>query len=190
MTALTPRTTTVVLFQGDDLDPLVEKAQAVEKAARDLTPRRLGDGPTEDANSPVSVAAESFNEFMDAANERAVKVTLTALRRKAFRALLNEHPPRTVQGDEVPETHPDDIDAGFNTETFGDALVPACMSEEFGTLEQRVEFVDNISDGDFAKLYNAALSLNKALGPDPKARISWPIEPISGGISTSPARSD
>lgn len=180
---ITPRTTVVTLLQGDDFDPIVENAEAVDKAARSVAPMRLGDTTDE-----VSEATESFNEFMETANDRALKVRLTALGRKAYRSLLNEHPVRMVDSEDGPVTHKDDANWGFNRETFGDALVPLCMGDEFGTLEEREAFLDSLADADFSKLYFAAINLNQGPGPDPKARLSSPRAPTSDETSSSPAR--
>ncbi|RNL66240.1 hypothetical protein EFK50_01030 [Nocardioides marmoriginsengisoli] len=205
MGAIKPRTTTVILFQGDDLDPMTEKAQAVEKAVKSAAPARVGDA--EDPN--LTKSTTSFDEFMDEATERAEKVTLTALARKAYRVLLNAHPPRMVENEDGPPTpHPEDAAKGFNRETFGDDLVPVSMhlgrigdddearkvildqvvERTYVPPTDIVELTDSVSDGDFSKLYAAAVNLNQSPGPDPKVRLSSHLAPTSDETSTSPAR--
>lgn len=155
-----PRTTEVVLFQGDDLDPIETLRAKVEEAAlvSDGTSRRLND-------DPVLSAAQEYDAFVDAAIERAVKVTLQALGRKQYRGLVEKHPPR-------PENE-GDKEWGFNSDTFGDDLVPACIADgQFESARDMDAFLDDLSDGDWSRLVSAALMLNQGSGPDPKARLS------------------
>lgn len=208
MTAsLKPRTTTVLIFQGDDLDPISERAAQVEQTVTSATSLRLGD----DIDPAIAESTKAFDDLMDAANERAVKVTLAALGRKAYRKLFNDHPPRMVPNDEgIPVPHPEDAQRGFNRETFGDDLVP--VSIHLGRLDDDsdaradiiravtegtysppadiVEFVDDVADGDYSRIYVAAINLNQSpgAGASPKVRLSSHLEQMSDETSGSPAR--
>ncbi len=178
------RTTTVLLFQGDDLDPIRDHADAVEKAVRSSGPARMGD----ELDPVISGTTQAFDEFLEAASERAVKVTLTAVGRRQYRDLLNAHPPRIqTNEDGANVAHPDDAGIGFNRQTFGDDLVPACMVDQ-GAPDEVAAFLDELSDGDFSKLYSAAVTLNQSAGPDPKTRLSSLVAPTSDETSDSPAR--
>lgn len=207
-TPLKTRTTMVVLFQGDDLDPITDRALEVQKVAQSTAPRRLGD-----ADTPLADATRSFDDFMEDANGRAVKVGLGALPRKAYGSLRNEHPPRMVQTPEGgQDVHADD-GHGFNLDTFGDELVPLCIQAYWKVFDEQVqaavvagedppsttavrfesdaavsEFLDSLSDGDWSKVYSAAWMLNQSPGPDPKVRLSSHLAPTSDETSTSPAR--
>lgn len=183
-TTLNRRTTTVILFQGDDLDPIADRLVAVQRAAATSSPRRLSE------EDPTSVSVHDYDAFMDKAVERAVKINLVALPRKAYRDLLAEHPVRLVPGEDGKQVpHEDDAPYGFNSETFGDSLVPACIADgQFDSDAERDAFVDDLSDGDFSKLYSAAIDLNRSLGPNPKARLSSHLEPTSEETSASPER--
>lgn len=213
-TTLKARTTVVTLFQGDDLDPITERAKDVKKVAESTIPRRIGDG-----DPALTEASKSFDDFMDDATGRAVLVGLAALPRKVFGALRAEHPPRMVadldpdapEGAEV--VHGGDARAGFNQDTLGDALVPVCMKRywkiadelaaaaaaagdeaappdvtRFESDEAIAEFLDDLADGDWAKVYSAAVMLNQSMGPDPKVRLSSHLAQTSDETSTSPAR--
>lgn len=131
MSDLKPRRTTVVLFQGDDLDPIAQRLADVQRLAASSA-RRIGDPEV------VGAASKSYDEFMDEATVRAVKVDLEAAPRKRYRALRNKHPVRMIPADPVDGTgggsaggqgpakmvpHEDDEPWGFNFETFGDAVL-------------------------------------------------------------------
>lgn len=179
-TTIKSRTTTVVLFQGDDLDPIEELRADVQEAAG------LADGNRRLGDDPVATAAQHYDEFVDEAVKRAVKVTLNAVGRKEFRALVEKHPPR-------PDNEVDD-GWGFNYETFADSLVPECFegaisetpenNPDVSSPNKRDAFLDALSDGDWSRLYSAALLLNQGSGPDPKARLSSRVAQTSGAIET------
>lgn len=179
-----PNTTVVTLLQGDDLDPIVDRARSVEREVQQQI-RRVGDSEPD-----VPPAVRDFDEFMDEANERAVKVRMTQLQpRSKYKTLRNEHPPRMVDGENGPTEHPQDAPWGFNRETFGEALVPLCVDlDQFDSETARQEFLDNLSDGWFTKLYSAAVSLNQGAGPDTKVRLSSSLAQTSDETSDSPAR--
>lgn len=179
---LSPRTTEVVLFQGDDYDAFAERLAAYERASRrTVVERRLTDA------APADVAAGEYDEFLAAAVNRAVKVTLRAMSPKKWRELVAAHPMR--------EDEPADR-MGFNIETLGDALVPASLvkavcgdeSEDFGSDAAREEFLESLTAGQWDQLYGAALALNTDAGPDPKARLSSTPVPTGDATSTSPKR--
>lgn len=181
---LKPNSTVVTLLQGDDLDRVAELLAAVTQAASLTSPSRIGDAdPTQDA-------IRAYDAFMDEASERAVKVELVALPRKRYREMVAAHPARMVPGPDGAEVvHEDDADAGFNTDTLGDDLVPLSFAPgQFGTDFERDEFVDALSDGQFSVLYSAALGLNRGFGPNPKARLSTHLAQTSGETSEPPER--
>lgn len=180
-----PNTTTVLLFQGDDLDPMNEHAQAIEAAVKSAPVSRVGDGA-----SPIHDSVHAFDEFMAAAVDRALKVRLTQMPRKQYRTLRNEHPARMRESEDGPVVSPDDAPWGFNRDTFGDALVPLSVDmDQFDGETSRDEFLDNLSDGWFNKLYSAAVTLNQSSGPtSPKAPLSLHLAPTSDETSTSPER--
>lgn len=167
MPELKPRTTTVVIYQGDDLDRLAELRRAVDVARRHDAEsegaRRGGDT----LEAPVAEAA--YDAFVDEAAERAVEVRLEAVGRKVFRNLIAEHPPREVEVDGKSVPHEDDALYEVNVESFPDALLPLSLrAPEFASEVERTRFLEDLSDGDFERLFNAAFWLNKAPGGDPK----------------------
>lgn len=179
MIELKPRTKTVSLFQGDDLVRHEELLAEMERAARGIsgTSARLGDDPKVAAR----MAAEAFNAFKDEAEERAAKLEIRALGRKAWRDLVANHPARG--GDDADEAQ------GFNVDTFADDLIPACIVEgQFPSVADRDAFLDDLPDGLWNLLYRECLTINQASGPDPKARLSLPPAPTGDETSESPGR--
>lgn len=205
--------TTVVLFQGGDLDPLEERRAAFQRATLDAlrssTPLRIGDDGEDDEGitSEADEKAREHDEFLEEALERATKVKIAALPRKAEAALILEHPPRsdvtapdtlgpegeTIDGD-VLETFPQDAAYGFNIESIAEPLVLGCLRawdgtdewppvrpddepRQFDTDADLQAFVDDLGDADFSRLFSAAVKLNRGGGPDPKVRLSSLLDP-------------
>jgi hypothetical protein len=200
VSTLNPRTATVVIYQGDDLERLGELKREADMAERlaqaDLdaarsrargAPLRGGDpDPVAEAEAAFEAAVaptrDAYDAFLDEAVERAVEVEVQALGRKRFRALVEKHPARmvTVEGKEV--AHEDDDGFGVDTTTFPDALLTyntdgkrTIVAPEF-TAGALADFLDEeVSDGDYEKLWQTAYYLNRSPGPDPKAtRYSAP----------------
>jgi hypothetical protein len=181
--SITPRTTTVTLYQGEDYDEFERLRVNVQVAAEQATSRRLAD------DDPVRVAAQEFDDFVQGpAKGRGVTLTVTAMPRrgeKGFRTLLAEHPPR--EGDET------DARYGFNYQTMADDLVPASLpAAQFGSIADREAFLDTVSDGDWTRLYNAAITVNQGGAPDPlvslAARLVSSDDPTSDEKSKQPQR--
>jgi hypothetical protein len=176
---ITRRTTKVVIYQGDDdarlaeLQERHEQAKA-QRAAEFATGTRRGSPESPDP-APFKAALE---DFITEAAERAEEIELEALGRRKFRELKAKHPARTEVGPDG-ETRPvrDDAPFGVNVTTFPDALL-AFDSEPYRTIkspvlteDERAEFLDDIADGEFEKLWLTAYYLNTAAGGDPKLSL-------------------
>jgi DNA-binding MarR family transcriptional regulator len=179
MGLLKPRTATVLIYQGDDLERLSELRRAADVAERRATeaargPRRGGD---EIPNADVEQAA--YDEAVDEAAERAVEVELTAIGRRRWRDLLAEHPPRTETIDGKEQTVEDDALYEVDTEAFPLALLSYIDSDDsdvrtitgpsFKDRKTLTAFLeDEAAEGDFERLWTTAYWLNRAPGSDPK----------------------
>lgn len=178
-TTITRRTAMVVIYQGDDLARLGELRQEADLA------QRLFEETTKSGTSRVGdgvdpkPAKDAYDAFIDEAAERAVEVRLSAIGRKHWRDLFEAHPPRetteTVDGDERQVTHVDDEPFGVNTRTFPEKLLAFSVDDvrtiaepEFSTPAERQAWLDDISEGDFDRLWTTAYYLNTSLGVDPK----------------------
>tara|TARA_R100000656_G_scaffold3972_2_gene5474 strand:- start:1142 stop:1666 length:525 start_codon:yes stop_codon:yes gene_type:complete len=161
-TGITPRTTTHTIYHGDDMERLGEMFAAAEAAERfeQNGVARIGDVGDAQAKKDAYYAAA------DEAATRATVIRLNQLGRKAFRALMTEHPPR--DGNEA------DKGAGYNEDTFPEALLAASVVEpEFRSNAERDTFLDNLAEGDFDSLFIKAYMLNRQVSADPKlARFS------------------
>lgn len=186
MSTLKPRTATIPIYQGDDAERLAELRMAVAIAERQETqaqgPRRGGDpAPSED----VRAAQAAYDAFVDEAAERAVEVVVRAIGRRRFRDLVTAHPPRMVKdskGEEV--VHDDDYAYGVNVETFAPALLtfvdPTSVDDdgkpvrtvakpEFTNSGGLRDFLDDdVTDGDYERIFITAYWINRSPGSDPK----------------------
>lgn len=166
-----------MLYQDGDQHEIDRLRQAVETAATSSrTPLRLGD------DDDVRAAAEAFDAFVAEAAERGTKVEVRSIGRR-WRKIVAEHSPR--------EKNTEDEEWGWNVATFGDAIVPLCVVSIGGqtlTPEEIEAAVDDMSDGDFSRVYAAAVKINTGRGPDPKASISGLLPKTSPETSESPAR--
>lgn len=184
MSTLKPRTATIPIYQGDDAEHLAELRMAVAVAERQAmqsqgAPRRGGD---DDPAEAVKAAQAAYDAFVDEAAERAVEVVVRAIGRRRFRDLVAAHPPRTTKNDEGKDvTHEDDEHLGVNVETFAPALLTFAEPGEDGvrTVIAPAEAVksptalrdfldDDVTDGDYEKLFTVAYWINRASGSDPK----------------------
>lgn len=164
-TELKPRTAKVVLFQGDDLERVNELETAAAEAAGAGGTRRVSDP------IPGMAEAQARDEFVAEATERAITVVLRPMGRKKWRTMLNAHPPKP--GDE------EDKELGFNQESLADDLVPAALaSPVFASAEERDDFLDSLSHGQFTRIYAEAYRINAEFGPSPKGGLSSRLERI------------
>lgn len=133
MGVLKPRTTTVTLYHGDDLERLAELHQEArvataraDAAARkveaigesDAAPLRGGDTDEgsvaarehREALAEKEAAEAAYDDFVTGAAERAVEVRLQAIGSTRFSDLLLAHPARsTLDEDGKPQVHEDDL---------------------------------------------------------------------------------
>jgi hypothetical protein len=181
----------VALFKPEDRRQMAELLEAINTAATEAGPKRIGDT---DENSPVHLAAVAYDEFKAKALKRATKVGITALKGKAWRALLTEHLPRKDVLDdegEVVESWPQDAQAGFNVDTMALPLVLLSIdADQFESTADLEEFVDDLSDPDFSRIYSEAVRVNTEAGPDPKWSASSWHELTSAVMSRSAETSD
>lgn len=185
MSTIKPRTTRVVIYQGDDLEQLsaldadvtraearFAAAQQAKKAAeQDARPRLMHEGPPEDptiqAGLDLGEARKNRDSFASNAEVRGVVVTLCALPRKTWRDLVAAHPARG--GDDG------DAQFGVNMETFPDALLPKSVDLDESTIEgDTVEFLESLADYDYYdRLFLSAYALNRGSAvADPTLRLA------------------
>lgn len=160
---------------------------AYETAARDekrLTTTLAG-LPADDTTTRLSQASrrteltqqlEQARARMRAAQETiasgAVVLTFTALTRGAYRALLAAHAPRP----DIPE----DTKIGANSDTFGEALITACLTSTSNPLtgkpvpSQWDTWAQEMTDGQWWQIFETVLRLNRR-GDTELARLVPPL---------------
>lgn len=196
MGVLKPRTATVTLYHGDDLERLGELRREVRiaevrveqlqdrKDATDATPLRIDDDREVPESDLATLLAEqeraevAYDAFVDEAAERALAVHLAAIGSLRFNDLVCAHEPRTeLDEDGKRQTVADDAEYGVNMTTFPRALL-TFHDEESGrrtvagpaeVVDDMPDFIDDVSAGDLDRLFEAAYWLNRARGIDPKA---------------------
>lgn len=178
MSSLIPqRTDEVVLYQDADQHEIDRLRDSVQKAVESSsTPLRLGDDDT------VASRLDALKEFANEAAERGVKVEVKSIGRK-WRNLVAEHPPR--------EKNAEDAEWGWNVATLADAVVPLCIVSIGGQVlegDALQDEIDAMSDGDFSRVYSAAVRINTGRGPDPTELNSIELRTSSPETSESPAR--
>lgn len=153
MTTFEPRTAVVTIFQGDYLDRirfLEQKYQAAVESEKSGPPRMNDE-------VPESVGlAEEHKALVAEAEATALNVTLKALGRKAWRALVAQHPPR--------DGNDEDKAVGVNEETFKDALIAASVVAP----DLSEDDLDALADTDNDALYYTAFGLNRSRVVGPK----------------------
>ena len=181
-TALAPRSIVVTLLQGDDLARAEELEAAVNTASVGAIPR-IGD------TTGILDAAAAYDRFITEAEGRAFHITLQALPRRQWRDLLMKHPARgDVEADKA---------NGFNVDTLGDDLVAESVilvqvgaHDPFTWSRRDLDgFLDALSDGDFSRLFSAAVRLNTDSAAAPKADLSSRLTQLFTATSKSPASS-
>lgn len=184
MTAIKPRTATVVIYQGDDLARLTELDEAAkkaevakiraERAAKGAAAQAVTLDETSSEQTDLISAQETFDlavlerdEFAAEAEERGVVIALHHLPRKEWRRLRNAHPPR--------EGSTEDQAFDCNIDTLPDELFPKSINLDDSTISGDLDgFLDSLSSHDYYnRLFMAALALNVGGGgADPTLRLA------------------
>lgn len=102
--------------------------------------------------------------------------TFEALGRHKYMRVKAAHPARK-------QDRSDRLD--FNADTFPAALIAASAVEPTMTDEQAVELVDRLSDGQFTKLWNAAIAVNVGSDDVPKSVLRSDSAASNGTSSTT-----
>lgn len=213
-----PRTTSVFIHHPDDLEELALRQQAVDLAEKRLlmaatigrasgAAARAGDDepdvPSEVAQRKAELqdATDAYDAAVDAAADRAVEFRLRSIGRRRWAELIAAHPARRVASDEDPSiivTHPDDVEHAVNTATFGlallayqdedDTAVRTIEEPALDTAQVRSLVDDELTEGDFERLWTAAYWLNRAQGVDGLGKYST-TTPSSSATETPPPSS-
>lgn len=179
-----PRSAKLPLYGGDyqqriyDLERRLDEAEERERKG-DVPPRLLSD------ESEVDRLTREHDELVAEADaDGRLVVTVQALRREQWSALVAAHPPRTDES-VAEEIRKADAAVGVNEDTFPAALLSfnqdgRATIADTGSPDLSVEeLLREVSDVQFQMLYSIAFATNRSMGAAPKAR----------GISSQPSLS-
>ncbi|WP_030526607.1 hypothetical protein [Phycicoccus jejuensis] len=132
--------------------------------------RRRMSQPAEDLEAQLAAVREQMEPLKATIASGVVRVTLQGLPRRAkggsgrstYRRLMLEHPPR--------DDDPLDQQLGYNVDTFGDALIQACILSTTDLDGEPVEnrwdeWADEMTDGQWREFFEAALDLQREGNP-------------------------
>jgi hypothetical protein len=134
----------------------LELTEAQKNRASDATIRRL---------------EKARDEAEDALRAVTLVMRLRALPResrggeKSYSELRAEHPPTEEDHAELAAAGESNAKAQFHSETFGPALVAACLVEPKVTVEQAAEMAADMNEAEWSGLFNAAILVNQTATP-------------------------
>lgn len=127
----------------------------------DGKPRRLSQPPVNLETELADVRAK-MDEQRAIISSGVVRIIIKGLTRGEFRRLLTAHPPR--QGDDL------DGKVGYNADTFGDALIKACIlrTEDLNgnpVPNEWDQWADSMTNGQWEDVFTACMKLTN--DPEP-----------------------
>lgn len=165
-----PRTSTAVLYDGDDFDDLARLRLAYDLAAEKANELKAPGGMRSQLPHElpdVDGARQAYTDAVTAAAERAVEVKVQDIGSKRWRELIAEHQPR--------KDNPTDQYVGYNTDSFPEALLKfddgnrrTILEPAYDRKDDRNDWLDDISSADFEQILDAALRVNRGQLADPK----------------------
>lgn len=177
MTSIRPRTATVTIYHGDDLERLSSLHLAAEVAARREATAALRIG---DEVGDAQAKQDAYDTAAAEAAERATVIRVNAIGHKRFRSLLAEHPMR--------DGNDGDKALGANEDTFPEALILASVVEPDMSRAELVDLLDNLSEGEFEHLFATTYALNRVMTADPLGSRYSVLTPNTDETSDLPAR--
>ena len=124
-------------------------------------PRRLSEPPV-NLDAELADVRAKMDEQRKIISSGVVRIIIKGLTRGEFRRLLTAHPPR--QGD------PLDSKVGYNADTFGDALIKACILRTEDLDGNTVpnewdQWADEMTNGQWEDVFTACMRLTN--DPEP-----------------------
>lgn len=143
-----------------------EKRLTLAKASRgegdDPSPRRRMSAPLEDVDAQLADVRAKIDEQKAIIASGVVRIHIKGLTRGEYRRLLVEHAPR--DGDPI------DRQLGYNSDTFGDAVIQACIVRTENLDGESVEnawgdWADEMTNGQWEEVFRACLNLTNDPAP-------------------------
>lgn len=162
-----PKVTVAIQQRADLLEEHGRLLRDRERAIR--ASNSLAGGATADISERIS----ELEAEMEAAT---FEITFEALSSHQFLRLKAQHRPRKSDREQRLD---------FNLDTFPAALFASCAADPEMSDEQSVALVEKLTDGQFAKLWNACLVLNIGDDSVPKSATPFAPEATNGTSSTT-----
>jgi hypothetical protein len=145
-----PERTVQVCLRGD----LVAEHEAADRA---LVEAQRNPSDSKEGNGSGSLIA-TVERLQAEMRDSTYPFRIRAMDRVAFRALIAAHPPRRTENDE-----PDagDVQAGFNRDTYFDALLKASVVDPVLSDEQFADLLSKLTDRQYGDLTDAAWMVNR-----------------------------
>ena len=126
------------------------------RRAEDDKPKRRMSEPADDLAGQIKAVRAAMDAQRDIIASGVVRVVIKGLSRGEFRRLMVAHPPR--------EDDALDRRLGYNADTFGDALVMACIERTESVSGEAVEnrwpqWADEMTNGQWEEFFTACLKL-------------------------------
>lgn len=125
-------------------------------------PRRRLSEPPADPEAQLADVRAKMDEQRAIISSGVIRIIIKGLTRGEFRRLLTSHPPR--QGDDL------DGKVGYNADTFGDALIRACIlrTEDLNgnpVANEWDQWADDMTNGQWEDVFTACMKLTN--DPEP-----------------------
>ena len=205
-TRFKPRQAVVTIYGGDYLDRIRHLERQYDQLTVDIEQAQKREASTtrtmdEDLESVElterrdAIAREHAAVKAEADQVARTDVTLQALPRKVWKALVAAHPARKAGDDGVTAAMAEaDARVGVNEDTFQPALVgggtvklPDGTEAPYRSIVEPDDLgpdeLEELSDAQFDQLYLTAFALNRTVPADPKASLGSPATPTSSATS-------
>lgn len=154
-TAKLPEKTVPLCLRGDLVAELEDLERKLEDAEKDR-------GDSLDAGADVAGLVEEIELLQGQMKESIYTFKVRALSRRAYRALVAEHPARQdVDDDGNKKVNADDESLGFNVTTFFEALLRIALIDPELDDTAWEQLLDALTDRQFDELAGAAWLLNR-----------------------------
>ena len=128
----------------------------------DEAPRQRMSAKARDFDAELADVRAQMDEQREVIKSGVVRIHIKGLTRGEFRRLLVEHPPREDDGH--------DVKVGYNVDTFGEALIQACIIRTDDLDGDPVPnewdvWADEMTNGQWEEVFRACLSLTNEGAP-------------------------
>lgn len=145
-----------------EAEVVLEQARRGEPDAEGAPRKQRASAPLRDLDAELAGVRELIAAQRAIVGSGVVRLVLRGLSRGEFRRVLVEHPAR--------EDDPYDKAVGYNVDSFGEALIAACLTRTENLAGEAVpngwdRWADEMTNGQWDEIFTAALQLTNAGNP-------------------------